>query len=121
MVVVLGDVFLMYSLVSSESEEILDLLALNFQLDGILVSNVNLPSDTATEVAADLELVVVPVEKQVPCLPEASAQDDKQAVNDGGAELLQIEKNQHSAPCEGELDGGRVALVVSLVVVAVVA
>lgn len=47
-------------------------------------------------------------------------QDDKQVVN-GGAELLQIADNQHWGPCEGELDGGRVASMVSLVVVAVVA
>lgn len=70
--------------------------------------------------AADLDLVVVPVEKKVPCLLEASVQDDKQVVN-GDAELLQIADNQYWAPCEGAFDGGRVASMVSLVVVAVVA
>lgn len=80
----------------------------------------NLPSDIEAGVAADLDLVVVPVEKKVPCLLEASAQDDKKVVN-GGAELLQIADNQHWAPCEGELDGGRVASMVSLEAVTVVA
>lgn len=80
----------------------------------------NLPSDIEAGVEADFDQVVVPVEKKVPCLLEASLQDDKQVVN-GGAELLQIADNQHWAPCEGELDGGRVASMVSLVVVAVVA
>lgn len=80
----------------------------------------NLPSDIETGVVADLDLVVVPVEKKVPCLLEVSVQDDKKVVN-GGAELLQIADNQHWAPCEGELDAGRVASMVSLVVAAVVA
>lgn len=80
----------------------------------------NLPSDIETGVAADLDLVVVPVGKKVPCLPEVSVKDDNQVVN-GGAELLPIEHNQHWAPYEGEFDGGRVALMVSLVAVAVVA
>lgn len=80
----------------------------------------NLPSDIETGEAADLDLVVVPVEKKVPCLPEVSVQDDNQVVN-GGVELLQIADNQHWAPYEGEFDGERVASMVSLVVVAVVA
>lgn len=61
--------------------------------------------------AADLDQVVVLVGKKVPCLLEASVQDDKQVVN-GGAELPQIVDNQDWAPCEGELDGGRVASMV---------
>lgn len=46
--------------------------------------------------------------------------DEKQDVN-GAAEVLQMAENQHWTPCEGALDGGRVALMVSLVVASVAA
>lgn len=45
---------------------------------------------------------------------------EKQDVN-GAAEVLQMAENQHWTPCEGALDGGRVALMVSLVVASVAA
>lgn len=35
--------------------------------------------------------------------------------------MLQIAENHYWVPCKGEVDGGKVALVVSLVVVSVVA